>query len=103
MVTDIGQDHLDDGNRATESAARAPGSAASRYPNFARAARQSFRERQGNAQAAARRSTRGLKLRPVDGELIELGSRRSGAKPSIEDKATFFGELKGPCDTAGLQ
>jgi DNA repair protein RadD len=30
----------------------------------------------------------------VDGELVELGSRRSGA-PTVEDKAAFFSELKG--------
>ena len=36
----------------------------------------------------------------VDGELIELGSRRSGA-PTIEDKAAFFSELKGHATLRG--
>ena len=37
----------------------------------------------------------------IDGELIELGSRRSGANATIEDKAAFFSELRGHATLRG--
>jgi DNA repair protein RadD len=38
----------------------------------------------------------------ADGELVELGARRTG-QPTIEDKAAFFGELKGHATLRGHQ
>ena len=53
MVTDVGQDHLDDG-RDRQNAGQRARERSEPCPSCARAARRSFRERQGNAQAAAR-------------------------------------------------
>jgi DNA repair protein RadD len=37
----------------------------------------------------------------IDGELVELGSRRSSAKTTVEDRAAFFSELKGHATLRG--
>ncbi len=96
MVTDIGQDHLDDGRERQERWSRAPVSAASPCRSCVKYAAPLCPVRRGRAHVAARQSKRGRQSRALEGELIELGSRRRGEKaPDIAEKAAFFGELKG--------
>ena len=101
MVTDVGQDHLDDA-AARSKAIRGP---------FARERGESLPKLCEGCKAVVPRAARECpscgspiharsEVEAVDGELIELGSRRSG-QPSIEDKTTFFGELKGHATLRG--
>jgi DNA repair protein RadD len=98
-VTDIGKDHLDDGSerqsiplRAREHSEPLPKLCEECRAIVPRAAR-------ACACCGAPIQSR-TEVESVDGELIELGSRRSGA-PVIEDKAAFFSELKGHATLRG--
>jgi DNA repair protein RadD len=95
MVTDIGQDHLDDGRERQSTGSRAR-ERSEPLPKLCEVCRAVV---PGTARACsccgapiqARTAVESL-----DGELIELGSRRRGEKaPDIAEKAAFFGELKG--------
>ena len=99
MVTDIGQEHLDDskerqigGQHARERGESLPKLCEGCKAVVPRAARE--------CPSCGSPIHARTEVEAVDGELIELGSRRSG-QPSIEDKAAFFGELKGHATLRG--
>jgi DNA repair protein RadD len=95
MVTDIGQDHLDDGKerQSTGSRARERGEPLPKLCEVCRAVVPRTARACSCCGAPIRART---EVESVDGELIELGSRRRGERaPAIAEKATFFGELRG--------
>jgi DNA repair protein RadD len=93
-VTDIGQDHLDDGSERQSIPSRAH-EHSEPLPKLCEECRAIVpRAARACACCGAPIQAR-TEVESVDGELIELGSRRSGANAIIQDKAAFFGELKG--------
>jgi DNA repair protein RadD len=93
MVTDIGQDHLDDGQdrRNASQWARERGEP---LPKLCEGCKTVVPRAARECPSCGSPIHARTEVDEVDGELIEMGSRRSG-QPSIEDKAAFFGELKG--------
>ncbi len=93
LITDIHQDHLDDGREGQGGPrkSREPGTPLpTRLPRL-----------QGRRPAGARQCLAcgelivASEVETVDGELIQLGERRSGQRePAMVEKAAFFGELK---------
>ena len=95
MVTDVGQDRLDDGKerqnanqRARERGEPLPKLCDDCKAVVPRAARECP---SCGASIQARNE-----VEAIDGDLVELGARRTGERHlSIEDKAAFYGELRG--------
>jgi DNA repair protein RadD len=93
MVTDIGQDYLDDGserqdavNRERERSERLP-----KLCDECKAVVEPGAKACPSCGAPIRART---EVESAEGELVELGLRRTGsAAPSISDKISFYGEL----------
>jgi DNA repair protein RadD len=92
MVTDIGQDYLDDGSeRSSVSHKREAGEPLPRVCDECKAVVPRLAKSCPCCGTQIRAKT---DVETVDGELIELGERRTGsAQPTISDKATLYGEL----------
>jgi DNA repair protein RadD len=99
MVTDIGQDHLDDGKERRSGGQRARERGES-LPKLCEGCKAVVPRAARECPSCGSPLHARTEVEAVDGELIELGSRRSG-QPSIEDKAAFFGELKGHATLRG--
>jgi DNA repair protein RadD len=99
MVTDIGQDHLDDGKERQSGGQRARERSES-PPKLCEGCKAVVPRAARECPSCGSPIHARTEVEAVDGELIELGSRRSG-QPSIEDKAAFFGELKGHATLRG--
>jgi DNA repair protein RadD len=92
MVTDIGQDYLDDGSeRSSVSRKCEAGEPLPRVCDECMAVVPRVAKSCPCCGAQIRAKT---DVESVEGELIELGARRTGAAPpTISDKARFYGEL----------
>jgi DNA repair protein RadD len=100
-VTDIHQDHLDDGD-LKKRAERRKREAGEPKPKFCEACTAIVSPRATTCEVCEEPIHAKTNVRAIDGELVELGSRKSGEKPlHIEDKAQFFGELKGYAQVRG--
>ena len=99
MVTDIGQEHLDDGKERQSGGQRARERGES-LPKLCEGCKAVVSRTARECPSCGSPIHARTEVEAVDGELIELGSRRSG-QPSIEDKAAFFGELKGHATLRG--
>jgi DNA repair protein RadD len=99
MVTDIGQDHLDDGQDRRNASQRAP-ERSEPLPKLCEGCKAVVPRTARECPSCGSPIHARTEVEAVDGELIELGSRRSG-QPSIEDKAAFYGELKGHATLRG--
>jgi superfamily II DNA or RNA helicase len=93
MVTDIGQDYLDDGSeRSSTSRKRDPDELLPRLCDACKAVIPRVAKSCPCCGAQIRAKT---DVESVEGELIELGARRSGsAQPTIADRASVYGELR---------
>jgi DNA repair protein RadD len=93
MVTDVGQDHLDDG-KARQSAAQCAGERAEPLPKLCQECRVVVARTAKACSCCGAPIQARTEVQSVDGELIELGSRHSGEKPpGVWNKAGFYGEL----------
>lgn len=93
MVTDIGQDHLDDGTERKSSSTSKPERAEPlpRLCEDCKAVVPSAAKVCPCCGSAIRAKT---EVESVDGELVELGARRGGARePEVWEKRRFFSEL----------
>src|SRR6185437_17092471 len=93
MVTDVGQDHLDDGRDRRNAGQRAR-ERSEPLPKLCEGCKAVVPRAAKECPSCGSPMHTRTDVEAVDGELVELGSRRSGA-PTIEDKAAFFAELKG--------
>jgi hypothetical protein len=102
IVTDIGQDRLDDGKERQNASQRTRergdllpklcDDCKAVVPRAARECPSCGAPIQGRNEVEA-----------IDGDLVELGARRTGARHlSIEDKAAFYGELRGYAAVRGF-
>jgi DNA repair protein RadD len=99
MVTDIGQCHLDDG-KERQSASQLARERSEPKPRLCAGCKAVIPRASNECPSCGSPIRARTEVEAVDGELIELGSRRSGA-PTIEDKAAFFSELKGHATLLG--
>ncbi len=99
MVTDIGQDHLDDGKQRQSASPRAR-ERSEPLPKLCEGCKAVVPRAARECPCCGSLICARTEVEAVDGELVELGSRRSGV-PTIEDKAAFFGELKGHATLRG--
>jgi superfamily II DNA or RNA helicase len=94
MVTDIGQSHLDDGSERHVSINRKR-ERSEPLPKLCEECRAVVARMAKACSCCGTPMHARTEVESVDGELVELGSRRSGVKaPDIADKAAFFGELR---------
>jgi DNA repair protein RadD len=91
MVTDIGQDHLDDGKKRDGSVRKEKSEPLPKLcPECKAVLRPRAREcSECNAPIIAIST-----VREAEGELVELGSRKSGGKAGPDQKEQFYAELK---------
>jgi DNA repair protein RadD len=94
IVTDIGQNHLDDGSERQKSASQLARELSEPKPKLCEGCKAVVPRASKECPCCGSPIHVRTEVEAVDGELVELGSRRSGA-PTIEDKAAFFSELKG--------
>ncbi len=99
MVTDIGQPRLDDG-KERQSASQLARERSEPKPKLCEGCKAVVPRASKECPCCGSPIHVRTEIVAVDGELIELGSRRSGA-PTIEDKAAFFSELKGHATLRG--
>jgi DNA repair protein RadD len=99
MVSDIGQNHLDDGKERQNVGQRGR-ERSEPLPRLCEGCKAVVPRAARKCPSCGSPIHARTEVEAVDGELIELGSRRSG-QPSIEDKAAFFGELKGHATLRG--
>jgi DNA repair protein RadD len=95
MVTDVGQDHLDDGKERQNANpwARERGEPLPKLCDDCKAVVPRAARECPNCGAPIQARN---EVEAIDGYLVELGARRTGARHlSIEDKAAFYGELRG--------
>jgi DNA repair protein RadD len=91
MVTDIKQDCLDDGRRRQGSTKK---ERADSLPKLCPECKAVLSSSARECSACGAKIIAVSQVREVQGELVELGARRSGEKaPDIAEKAAFFGEL----------
>jgi DNA repair protein RadD len=91
MVTDIKQDCLDDGRRRQGSTKK---ERADPLPKLCPECKAVLSSSARECSACGAKIIAVSQVREVQGELVELGARRSGEKaPDIAEKAAFFGEL----------
>jgi DNA repair protein RadD len=94
-VTDIGQDHLDDGSERQSTGSRAR-ERAEPLPMLCEVCRAVVPRTARSCSCCDAPIQARTEVESVDGELIELFSRRRGEKaPDIAEKGAFFSELKG--------
>ena len=93
MVTDIGQDRLDDGSERGE-AGNAKRERAEPLPKLCEECRRSSPRGALSCPSCGAEIRAKTHIEAVDGELVELGSRRSGKRePEVWQKRRFFSEL----------
>jgi DNA repair protein RadD len=100
MVTDIGQDHLDDG-KERQSASQRAREHSEPLPKLCEGCKAVVPRAAKECPSCGAPIHSRTEVEAVDGELVELGSRRSGP-PTIADKAVFFSELKGYATVRGF-
>jgi DNA repair protein RadD len=100
MVTDIGQDHLDDGKERQNSNSRRERSEP--LPRLCEGCKAVVPRAARECPSCGSPIHARTEVEAVDGELVELGARRSG-KASIEEKAEFFAELRGHATIKGYK
>jgi DNA repair protein RadD len=94
-ATDIGQDHLDGGSERQSTGSRAR-ERSEPLPKLCEVCRALTPHAARACSCCGAPIGARMEVDSVYGELVKLGSRRSGAKaPDITEKAAFFGELKG--------
>jgi DNA repair protein RadD len=94
-VVDIGQDHLDDGKQRKNSSPRERerGEPRPKLCDDCKAVVPRAARECPNCGATIQARN---EVEAIDGDLVELGARRTGARHlSIEDKTVFYGELRG--------
>jgi DNA repair protein RadD len=99
MVTDIGQDHLDDG-RDRQNAGQRARERSEPLPKLCEGCKAVVPRAAKECPCCGSPIHARTDVKAIDGELVEFGSRRSGAL-TIEDKAAFFSELKGHATLRG--
>jgi DNA repair protein RadD len=100
MVTDIGQDHLDDG-KERQSASQRARERSEPKPKLCEGCKAVVPRGSKECPCCGSFIHARTEVEAIDGELVELGSRRSGA-PTIADKAAFFSELRGYATVRGF-
>jgi DNA repair protein RadD len=93
MVSDIGQNHLDDG-KERQNAGRRARERGEPLPTLCEGCKAVVPRAARECPSCGSPIHARTEVEAVDGELVEIGARRSGP-PSIEDKAAFFSELRG--------
>jgi DNA repair protein RadD len=101
MVTDIGQDHLDAG-KERQNANQRTRERGEPLPKLCEGCKAIVPRAARECPSCGSPIRARTEVEAVDGELVELGARRSG-QPSIEDKAAFFAELKGHATIKGYK
>jgi DNA repair protein RadD len=92
MVTDIGQTHLDDGKQREGSAKK---ERSEPLPKLCPECKAVLRPRARECSECGAPIVATSMVREAEGELVELGSRRSGARESeVWEKRRFFSELQ---------
>jgi hypothetical protein len=92
-VTDIGQDHLDDGSERQSTGLRAR-ERSELLPKLCEVCRAVVPRTARACPCCGAPIQARTAVENVDGELVQLGSRRTGsAAPSISEKFSFYGEL----------
>ena len=99
MVTDIGQDRLDDGKERQNAGHRAR-ERSEPLPKLCEGCKAVLPRAARECPSCGSPIHARTEVEAVDGELVELGARRSG-QASIEDKVAFFAELKGHAEIKG--
>jgi superfamily II DNA or RNA helicase len=100
MVTDIGQDHLDDG-RARQNAGHAR-ERRDPLPKLCEECRAFVPPTAKTCSCCGAPIRARTDVESVDGEPVELSARRSGVRvPEVAEKAAFFGELQGYAQVRG--
>jgi DNA repair protein RadD len=96
MVTDIGQDHLDDGKeRQRQSSTTKTRERSAPLPHACSHCKAVIPYKAKQCPACGEPVIATTTVRTAEGTLVELGSLRSGAiEPTIAEQAEFFGELK---------
>jgi DNA repair protein RadD len=93
MVTDIGQDHLDDGGERQNASQRAR-EHSEPLPKLCEGCKAVVPRTARECPMCGSPIHARTEVEEVDGELVELGSRRSGDKwPDVGERANFYGEL----------
>ena len=100
MVTDIGQDHLDDG-KERQSGGQCARERGESLPKLCEGCKAVVPRASKECLCCGSPIHARTDVEAIDGELVELGSRRSGANATIEDKAAFFSELRGHATLRG--
>jgi DNA repair protein RadD len=94
MVTDIGQDRLDDGKERQGAGTRESGRSEPPRPKLCEGCKAVLPQKTTACPCCGHEVHAWAAVKAVDGELVEIGSRRSGKQEAtIADKAAFFGEL----------
>jgi DNA repair protein RadD len=101
MVTDIGQDHLDAG-KERQNANQRTRERGEPLPKLCEGCKAIVPRAARECPSCGSPIHAGTEVEAVDGELVELGARRSG-KASIEEKAEFFAELRGHATIKGYK
>jgi DNA repair protein RadD len=101
MVSDIGQNHLDDG-KERQNASRRARERGEPLPRLCEGCKAVVPRAARECPSCGSPIHARTEVEAVDGELVEIGARRSGP-PSIEDKAAFFSELRGYATLRGHQ
>jgi DNA repair protein RadD len=99
MVTDIGQDRLDDGKERQNAGHRAR-ERSEPLPKLCEGCKAVLPRAARECPSCGSPIHARTEVEAVDGELVELGARRSG-QASIEDKVAFFADLKGHAEIKG--
>jgi superfamily II DNA or RNA helicase len=95
MVTDIHQDHLDDGT-STKDKKREAKERAEPLPKLCDECKAVISPKAKECPGCGAPVLTRTEVKHGDGELVELGARRSGKiEPTITDKAIFYAELRG--------
>jgi DNA repair protein RadD len=101
MVTDIGRDHLDDGRERKNAGQRAR-ERGEPLPKLCEECRAVVPPTAKACSCCGAPIHARTEVGSVDGELVELRSRKSGAlEATFDEKAAFFGELKGYATVRG--
>jgi DNA repair protein RadD len=96
MVTDIGQHHLDDGKERQKSSSQLGRERSEPKPKLCEGCKAVVSRASKECPCCGSPIHVRTEVEAVDGELIELGARRSGkAEPTIAEKAIFHAELRG--------
>ena len=102
MVTDIHQDHLDTGSHTKSDRKQEDKEQAETLPKLCDECRAVIPPKAEVCPECGAPVIRRMAVEHQDGELIELGARRSGrASPTFAEKAIFHAELKGYAERRG--